>query len=108
MKDRRAVIAREFEQIVVALRLFSWPVLALYVRPQRARRSEFSRQPNAGDGKTAVELGRKIVRLHRGRRERIGRTDAHRAARLGPQLAYRHREPRPGMRLVAGELRRAR
>ena len=94
VEDRRALVAREREQIVVGRRGRARQVLAGDVRRERARRREPAREPDAGDDRRAVMIGRQVARLHRRRRQRVRRLDAHEAARLRPQLAHRQREAR--------------
>src|SRR6185437_3763205 len=56
------------------------------------------------NGGAAIEVGRQIIRLHRGRLLRVSRLDLDRPATLRPQLADRHREAREVVGLRTGEI----
>ena len=92
MKDGPAGVLREFEQLVVADRLRAGTVFSGDEGSHRPRGGKASREPDARDDRRAVLGRRQVIRLHGGRFERIGRANAHGAARRGPQLANRHRE----------------
>ncbi len=74
----------------------------------RARRGEPAREPDARDERRAILRRRQVVRLHRRRGQRIGRAGCARAARLGLQLAHRHRESREGVHRRARHVGRQR
>src|SRR6218665_802958 len=75
---------------------------------ERGRLGNRARSLHAGHGGCAVERAGQVVRLYRGRLGGVGRADADMAARLGPQLAHRHREARIRMHLAAGHVGRER
>ena len=87
MERSHAMAALECQQLGVRLNMGSGSVLFLDVRRHRLRGREFAQDSQGCDPDRTVQLGRKIVRLHRWRLVRVGRFDVHRSAAGGPQLA---------------------
>ena len=106
VEDGGAVVAAEVQQRCVVGHFDAGRDFALHERRERAAAGYGAGCLDGGHGRTSVSVGVQVVRLHRRRFEGVGRTDAHAAARLGPQLAHRQREARKRVHVAAGHVGR--
>ena len=108
MEDRRAVVARELEQVGITAGIGTRAVFVERVILHRSGGRDRAGELEPGHRGLAVEFRRQVVGSHRRRLAWIVRLDADGAARGWPQLAHRHREARPRMRRSPGHLGRQR